>query len=355
MTSTGLGCARRGVRCALSVLALAALAAGCGGTPHARSLSGRAAAAGASRIAASTSPAATGSPRVSPISPPVPSSAPTTSPLPGAGCAAAANSPGGPDPWGGCWPGPANTGVPAGTRLTDYHGSCTIRTSQVVIDASLIRCQLQVLAAGVTIADSRIAGTVHTQGNGSVLIKDTTIDGGADHSESVGGAHLTVLRDNIYGDQHEVHCYTDCVVADSWLHDNYNGLAQGWHENGFFNDGGRHFTITHNSIYCVGGCTADIAFIPDGDISDATVSRNLLVATRYASYCLYPSSEPQYKPGVMTHIVVTGNVFQLGANGKCGRYGPVAGWDRPNRTAGTDGYGNIWARNIWNNGIPLRL
>lgn len=273
----------------------------------------------------------------------------------GSGCTAARNTPGGPDPWGSCWPGPDNTGVPAGTQLSSYRGSCTIRSSHVVISAKSINCAIIILASDATIKDSQINGTVHTDGAGSVLIEHTTINGGSDHSESVGGANLTVLYDNIYGDQHEVHCYSNCTVEDSWLHDNYNGAALGWHENGFFNDGGTNFTVVHNSVYCVGGCTADITFIPDGNVSYATVSKNLLVATLYAGYCLYPSSDPPAKPGIMTHIVVTDNVFQRGSNGKCATYGPVYGWDRPNNNPGTDGYGNVWSGNMWNNGAPLRM
>ncbi len=285
---------------------------------------------------------------------PAPSTAPTGPAGTGGGCSAASNTPGGPDPWGGCWPGPNNTGVPAGTSLTSYRGSCTIRRSSVVIADEAINCPIIVLGRSVTIKDSMINGTVHTDGSGSVLIEDTTINGGSDHSESVGGANLTVLQDNIYGDQHEVHCYSNCTVENSWLHNNYNGAALGWHENGFFNDGGSNFTVIHNSVYCVGGCTGDITFIPDGNVSYATVSKNLLVATMYASYCLYPSSDPGYKPGIMTHMVVTDNVFQRGRNGKCAIYGPVYGWDRPSKTPDSDGYGNVWSGNMWNNGQSLQ-
>jgi hypothetical protein len=199
-----------------------------------------------------------------------------------------------------------------------------------------------------------INGTVHTDGSGSVLIEDTTINGGSDHSESVGGANLTVIQDNIYGDQHEVHCYSNCTVENSWLHNNYNGLALGWHENGFFNDGGTDFTLIHNSVYCVGGCTGDITFIPDGNVSNATVTKNLLVATKWASYCLYPSSDEPSKPGIMTEMVVTDNVFQRGPNGRCAIYGPVYGWDPPTKTPGSDGFGNVWRGNMWNNGRPLQ-
>jgi hypothetical protein len=291
-------------------------------------------------------------------SPPVPAPTKTTtppSPPPtsgGGACSAARNTPGGHDPWGGCWPGPNNTGVPSSVKLGTYRGSCEIRRT-MTISAKSISCGLIILSGHVTIKNDMINGTVHTDGSGSVLIEDTTINGGSDHSESVGGANLTVIQDNIYGDQHEVHCYSNCTVENSWLHDNYNGASLGWHENGFFNDGGSHFTLIHNSVYCVGGCTADITFIPDGNVSYATVNKNLLVATRYAGYCLYPSSDPRYKPGVMTHMVITDNVFQHGSNGKCATYGPVYGWDRPTNNPDSDGYGNVWSGNVWNNGKPL--
>jgi hypothetical protein len=293
-----------------------------------------------------------------PTSPGNPNPAPSTAPPgpagTGGGCSAAANTPGGPDPWGGCWPGPNNTGAPTGTSLTDFRGSCTISRSDVVIAAKTISCPIIVLGRNVTIKDSMINGTVHTDGSGSVLIEETTINGGSDHSESVGGANLTVIQDNIYGDQHEVHCYSNCTVENSWLHNNYNGLALGWHENGFFNDGGTNFTLIHNSVYCVGGCTGDITFIPDGNVSNATVTKNLLVATQWASYCLYPSSDEPSKPGIMTKMVVTDNVFQRGPNGRCAIYGPVYGWDPPTKTPNSDGFGNVWRGNMWNNGRPLQ-
>ena len=136
------------------------------------------------------------------------------------------------------------------------------------------------------------------------------------------------------------------------MRDNFNGESLGWHQNGFLSNGGSNYTFQHNSVYCVGGCTSDIAFIPDHNISNATVEKNLLAATSYASYCLYPSSASS-KPGTVTGMVVTDNVFQRGANGKCAVYGPVYGWDTPGNTPGTDGYGNVWSGNMWDNGQPL--
>lgn len=48
--------------------------------------------------------------------------------------------PSGADPWGGCFPGPNNTGVPAGTQLTAYTGSCVITTPNTVIDKKIVDC-----------------------------------------------------------------------------------------------------------------------------------------------------------------------------------------------------------------------
>ena len=55
-------------------------------------------------------------------------------PTPGVSCAASTNVPGGRDPWGGCFPSAANTGVPDGTVLSNYGGPCTVTAANSVID-----------------------------------------------------------------------------------------------------------------------------------------------------------------------------------------------------------------------------
>lgn len=266
-------------------------------------------------------------------------------------CSGAANTPGGPDPWGGCWPGPDNTGVPSGTSLTTYSGPCEIRTPNVVIDAKTVNCALDIEAPGAVIQDSKINGPVHNNSSGTLVIKDSEIDGGNDTSESVGGDNITITGSNLHGDQHEFHCGTNCTVENSWLHDNYN-FGPSDHENGFLSNGGSNYVVQHNSVYCVGGCTGDITFIPDDNVSNATVNKNLMVATQYAAFCLYPASDHPAKPGVVTGMVITDNVFQRGPNGTCAYYGPIYGWDSSNK-AGNDGYGNVWSGNMWDNGKPL--
>jgi hypothetical protein len=268
-------------------------------------------------------------------------------------CDGAPDTPGGRDPWGGCWPGPSNTGVPAGIALMSYTGPCEIRANNVVIDGRTVNCAIDLLGSNLTIKNSMINGEVLNNGHGAVVIKDTVINGGSDQSETVGGNNITILGSNLHGNQHEVYCGDNCVVENSWLHDNYNGAALGWHQNGFLSTGGTNYTLEHNSVYCVGGCTADITFIPNDNISHAVIARNLLVATASAAYCLYPSSDHPAKPGVFSQIAVTDNIFQGGPNGKCAYYGAVYGWDAPNNSPGTDGYGNVWSGNKWNSGAAL--
>ena len=227
-----------------------------------------------------------------------------------------------------------------------------ITTDTVISDKTVI-CQIRVNSGNLTLEDSAVTGEVYNYGSGSVLIENTTINGGSDHTETVLGSNITIEDSNLYGNQHEVYCGDNCTVENSWLHDNYNGASLGWHQNGFLSDGGSGYVLRHNSVYCVGGCTSDIGFIPDDNISNAAVDRNLLVATQYAAFCLYPSSDHPSKPGIISGMIVTDNVFQRGSNRKCAYYGPVYGWDTPNNNPGTDGYGNVWSGNMWDNGQPL--
>jgi hypothetical protein len=266
-------------------------------------------------------------------------------------CSGPADTPDGADPWGGCWPGPDNTGVPLGTSLSVYHGSCEL-SADTIIDDKAVDCALNVNSGNLTIENSMVDGEVYNNGSGSVLIKNTTMNGGRAETETVLGSNVTILDSNLYGNQHEVYCSNNCIVKNSWLHSNHDfGSAD--HQNGFLSTGGSGYNLQHNSVYCVGGCTGDITFIPNKDVSDAVVNNNLFVATADAAYCLYPSSDFPAKPGIVEEMTITDNVFQRGPNGNCAHYGPVYGWVSPNNDPGTDGYHNVWSGNIWDDGKVL--
>jgi hypothetical protein len=72
-------------------------------------------------------------------------------------CTGTAGQPGGADPWGGCWPGVNNTGVPAGTSLAVVNGNQTYSTANQVISGLDIRGCVFVTAPGVVIKNSKIS------------------------------------------------------------------------------------------------------------------------------------------------------------------------------------------------------
>src|SRR3954471_2116588 len=66
-----------------------------------------------------------------------------------------ANVPDGRDPFGGCFPGPSNTGVPNGVSVSRYRGPCRITTARKVIRRKVVNChRLEIAARGVAISNS---------------------------------------------------------------------------------------------------------------------------------------------------------------------------------------------------------
>lgn len=282
-------------------------------------------------------------------------------------CTEVANTPGGPDPWGGCFPGPENTGVPGTTKLVDVDSGAFSRSDNVLPsdnngwNFSVPNGYIVVVAANavvdgisdsdgiyvppgdsLTVKDSQ-TGLINDEGT-SLLVEDSTLNGGSqDEFPTIGGDNLTIKYSNIYGGKDEVNCEGDnCTVEDSWLHDNYKSPES--HQQGFLANGGSNYELRHNSIYCTGGCTADISFLSTDD--NVTARNNLLVASPDSAFCVYPGPNNSSQTGI-NNIVWTDNVFQEGRGGKCATYGPVYGWYP------SDGTGNVWSGNKWANGAAL--
>ncbi len=297
-------------------------------------------------------PAASPTPTPTPTSTPTPTPSPTSTPT--AGCSGAAHHvPDGPDGTGHCWPGPNTTGVPAGTALTNYTGSCVIQTANTVIQNKHINCRLDVRATGVIVRNSTILGvTSDSAFSGSVQVEHSEIDGGNDDSYPAVGYHdITLIATNLHGGQHNYQCDYNCTITDSWLHDTYLGATSGAHENGFISNGGHDGVLTHNTLECNrpdngngGGCTAATSLFGDFDaISRFTFDHNLYVSPNAGSYCAYGGSG---KSGLPDHVVFTNNIFQKGPNGHCSYYGPITAFD-PARP------GNIWTNNKYDDGTVV--
>lgn len=310
----------------------------------------------------SSSPSPTPSSTVSPS----PTVNPTpTLPQPGSCPVAGTNVPGGKDPWGGCFPGPGNTGVPAGTTLVDYAGPCTITTANIVITGRHITCSvLQISAANVTIANSYLDGTAVRNAGGSFSIMDSTIRGGVRGDECcVSDRNYTLLRVELRGSYRGALCQSSCLIQDSYVHDTQLDVPGGQHGSALREGVG--MKAMHNTLSCdwkkpndttTLGCSGDLVGYPNQlgltTIHDNTINRNLFVATTrdvvpnpsgsgsVMAYCLYAGGAGS------TNQKITDNVFQRGQFGQCAEYGPMDSYN-------SGGAGNVWQGNKYDNGATV--
>jgi hypothetical protein len=246
--------------------------------------------------------------------------------------------------------------------MSSYTGPCTVTAANTVIDSKVIRCDITVRAAGLLIKNSYVYGSVLQEGGSpSFRIEDSRIDGNnpwACINCGVGYRNYTVLRTEIVGTNRGAYCETGCLVQDSWIHGtNLEPVASNVaHASAVRME--QSTTLRHNVLSCdyTGpfptdelGCSADLSGYADfAPIHDNTIDGNLFTANNPgAGYCAYGGGTPS-KPfsgdgSNATSIVFTNNVFQRGANGKCGTYGPITDF-RAGRS------GNVWSNNTWDNG-----
>jgi hypothetical protein len=281
------------------------------------------------------------------------------------GCAVSTpNVPDGPDPAGGCFPGPSNTGVPVGTALSDYTGPCTITVADTVIDSKTVTCKILVRANGLIIKNSVLKGGVSgLVGQGaSFTIQDSFLDNGVCVNCSVDGWNFTVLRTEITGSNRGVYCMNTCRVQDSWIHGTALDPTSEWHASAVRVE--QNATLVHNVLACdwTGpfnndqlGCSANLTGYPDfAPIRNNTMDGNLFVANPVGvGYCAYGGgtrAKPySADPTNATYVVFKNNVFQRGPKGRCGTWGPITDFVR-GRT------GNVWVGNVWDSGtiVPPR-
>ena len=285
-------------------------------------------------------------------------------PTPDAGptaCTGAAQTPGGSDGSGGCFPGPNNTGVPAGTTLTAYTGPCTITAANTVIDAKTINCDLAIEAANVRITRSKITGSVATDENStgySFSISDSEVDIGNRAGTGVGAVNFTATRVHVTGGNRSMNCWHDCLITDSYVHGQFRDSTGVYHESGMRM--GQSATIRHNTIICDApdvppdaGCSADLTGYGDfGPVQNNLIEKNFFGATT-GGYCTYGGSS-QGKPysSATNHITFNGNVWQRGTRLSdkgtkvCGYYGSNTSFD-PSLP------GNTWSNNKFDDGTTV--
>jgi hypothetical protein len=272
----------------------------------------------------------------------------------GSACAGTTSHiPDGPDNNGGCWPGPSNTGVPTGIVLGAYSGPSTITTPGTVIDSKTVNADLVIQTTGVIIRKSLVNGRIDVDGPYSLTIEDSEVDSGGWTNATIGFNGITMRRVEVRGGQTSVICGTDCVVEDSWLHDQFITVGIGQHLGGYMSNGGDNVTVRHNSIVCDvpddssgGGCSGSAQIYGDfANNTNFTFDRNLFMETP-GGYCTSFGHNPGKPFGDNpANIIVTNNIWQRGSSGICAVFGATTSFLQAN--------GNSWSNNKYDDGIAL--
>ncbi len=273
------------------------------------------------------------------------------------------------------WPDATNTGVPPGTVLTAYTGSCTITATNTVIDSKEVLCApdgMTVRASGLVIRNSMVNGLIRldTDREGaagwSVSVTDSEVDAGLVQLAAICCGNLEVTRVNVHGGVTAVQCEASgptsggdlspyCYVRDSYLHGQGIPVGAQWHLGGFLTEGGDNdVVLDHNYVICNaavyppdGGCTGDINLLAHfGVMHHVVINRNKLGATPNLSYCTFGGSGGADFGPQTHHITYTDNVFERGETGICGQYGPVTDFDQYAE-------GNVWTNNRYDDGVII--
>lgn len=250
-----------------------------------------------------------------------------------------------PPPTGGPYPGPANTGVPAGTPLRPS-GGFTVTEAGAVIDGLDVQGCIQVRASNVTIRRTRVRGSCFNgaidTGYGEVsgvVIEDVEIDGGNQNANAalLGNSGFTCRRCNIHHGGSGIRMTSNVVVEDSWVHDLYG--AGDSHNSGVGSNGGSNFTLRRNNIDCGALPNCSGAFVLYGDfnpITDVLAEGNLFNG---GGFCVYGGSVAGKAYPVASNVRFHDNAFGRSVFARCGYYGPVNSWGG----SSSEWTGNFWA------------
>lgn len=268
------------------------------------------------------------------------------------------------------WPGPSNTGVPAGVTPQPWTGACSITADGAVIDGKHVYCPdgLAIKAKSVVIRNSFIQGHIWMDTDinpaWSLTITDSDVDGGTDTTwPTLAAGNIIALRVNLRGGHNGLECADTsayCELRDSWIHGQAQQQGVESHLGGFLSLGaaatcngpaGRCLTLVHNTIVCDapvaadgGGCTGGINLLPHfSALHDVLIEGNLIGANVGQSFCTYGGAGMEHPA---TSIVYRNNVFQRGTNRQCAAYGPVTNFD-------SAAAGNSWTGNVYDDGAAI--
>jgi hypothetical protein len=166
-------------------------------------------------------------------------------------------------------PTPTNVGVPAGTSLKAYNGSCTITKAGTVLRNKVITCApLEIRTTGVVIEDSKVNGAIFVgaqddsdpagKGAKRVTVLDSEIDASsAPDLRPISSSHFVVKRSYLHGSYSGAECHNACTIKRSYV------TGSGTHASGMRIL--RNGKLKHNTIWCEplpglvdGGCSGNL-------------------------------------------------------------------------------------------------
>jgi hypothetical protein len=251
------------------------------------------------------------------VSPSRPKTSPTTRP---------------PAPRAGGKPGPGNTGVPAGTRLTLVNGDQTFATSNQVVSGMDIHGFVRITGKNVTIKNSIIrggsrsgcsdTGVLRIDNGGSATVQDTEISPSAPNAclDGIWASNATLVRMNIHGSVDGIKAGNNLTLQDSWVHD-LSWFASDPNQGGgeTHNDdvqtlGNQHITLRHNTMSA--GTRGNAAYQVTQD--NGTPSTDLHIDGNWidGGGCMLNFAH-KGGPTPMTGIFVTNNRFGRGSAFQC--------------------------------------
>lgn len=261
------------------------------------------------------------------------------------------------------WPGPGNTGYPAGQVFAKtVTGSLVVSTNGAVIDGYRVSGGIQVRAQNVTIRNSWVTmsaggtsgtGVININPGYSAIIEHNLLDGTNSTHACIWdeGSSMTARYNNCQGTNDGIFSWTTTVGVDgsgdnftienNWLHSFTTQAANG-HIDGYQTEGAKHGVIRHNTIDVSQDQDSAIAIWNSRKSSDdILVDNNLLAGGGFAVYAEdYSPSETSPAGGYsVTNIRFTNNVFSTVHFGCIGSYGvwfprgaPTDGWKRSGNT-----------------------
>jgi hypothetical protein len=262
------------------------------------------------------------------------------------------------------YPGSNNTGVPVGKRLPSRDREVVIYEDGAIMENIEVTGQITIRADDVTIRKSDVSGFVYLDTDDPssptwyVTIEDSEINSGTNERAAVSLGQFTLLRANMRGGHIGALCGGDCIVTDSWLHDQYLPPNDDWHLGGFLSNGGSDILLEHNTISCDpanngfgGGCTGDLNLIADfAAIENITINDNFLKANADAGYCLLAGYNAGKPFGLAANnIDITNNIFERGTSGTCASFGVATDYS----ILGSPSPGSSWVNNRYDDGTVI--